>query len=144
MSQSDKSRFQTPTEILTGGDANDWLQRGMKIAEQADSLQQHWQRAAGELADHSRLIHIESDADSSKKAHTPADGQVKIAVVFADSAAWASRIRSIATRLTNQLNQSLQSLQNESDDGQVESKVESIRVRIKPVEDKFGERCEEP
>jgi len=138
MSDSDKpgdpNRFQTPTEFLSGSEGSDWLQRGLEIARQADSLQQLWQAAAGDLASHSRLIHIEDS-----KAGTPSG----IAVVFADSAAWASRIRSIATRLTDQLNHCLSAELKQgpgtSNPNTPPKSVSSIRVRVQPAEAKFGE-----
>jgi len=133
MSHSDKpgdpTRFQTPAELLSGTDGTDWLQRGLEIARQADSLQQHWQAAAGELASHSRLIHIEDSKAGTADA---------IAVVFADSAAWASRIRSVAARLTDQLNHCLSADLNRGR-GTAPKPVSAIRVRVQPAEAKFGE-----
>ncbi len=122
MQPTDKNRFKSPTELLETGDDNEWLQRGLAISRSESTLRAVWQEAAGDTASHSQLNHIDHDSEVEP-----------VAVVFADSASWASHIRVSATRLLQRVNEQLSRTGSQTTVG-------SIRVRVTPHQPDYEER----
>lgn len=124
MQPTDKSRFKSPTEMLEADTDSDWMKRGLEISRNEVALESVWRQAAGELASHSQLNHIDQDHHAEKGS---------VAIVFADSPSWASHIRVCATRLCRKINAQLASSGSDQ-------KVSSIRVRVTPHQPNFEDR----
>lgn len=124
MSRPDKPEFKSPTELLSGEGDSAWMKRGLEISSQAGLLQACWSRAAGRIAEHSQLNHIATDNTENGNG---------VAVVFADSASWASQVRVIATRLCAQLNEELER-------SGLTDRASSLRVRVQPWQANYDQR----